>query len=743
MIQQNPKRWIALLLTLMLLVGIAPRSYATEETMPETTPVTLPEVTEETTPETIQEPTTEATLVTTPEAAPEESPANSMLAATAYASTVGNVQLFDQASPNYTTYLNRQLSVTYRPNGTDSSKTAYIKNLGWHFARINGVSYPDDPIYCIEPNKNFAASTSGNYVDQGMTVSGSGSTHGADVWYAMPESYRRAIGLVLLYSEQRWDHSYSVMSTPMASNPNVPLRIATQFLIYEIVTGLRNADTFQLNGSNGYTDGDIFYNAGVDNVPYFAPHYNSIVESVQSAMKIPSFASQTSGTAPTITLTGEQTMVVDSNDVVSNFSFQDGNGAQFWTIGNQFYIQQTGNISSSTVFKGTRYLPSADSSTFSVYYGGTSTYQTCVKLHSPSSANLTAYFKLKAPAAGNLAIQKTTEDGKNLSGWQFGIYSNSSCTNLLSGPHTTNSTGKITVSGLTPGTVYVKELGHNNSTINSQYTCSSTNPQAVTIQNGQTASVTFHNSLKKGTVKIIKVVEDPDTGSRAGWVFEILDAAGKSVGTYTTNAQGEIAVDLVPGQYTVKEILEPGTFWECTSENPQAVTVTAGQTASVTFVNVFRLGQISVQKVNQEGTPLEGVEFLLEWSEDGTNWQPVMETAGPEYPLGSCTASGLQEGKLVTGADGMAVFIGLHPQLQYRLTETRTNQGYQLLADYVFVGELSPEKNYKEEFTVVNVPVFRMPATGGKSLVRIPLLILLCVGTCAGLLLYRKKRRHA
>ena len=198
MIPHNPKRWIAILLTLMLLVGIAPRSYAMEAGTPETTPVTLPEVTEETTPETIPELTTEAT------SAPiqEVSLANSLLAAAAYASTVGNVQLFDQASPNYTTYLNRQLSVTYRPNGTGSSKTAYIKNLGWHFARINGVSYPDDPIYCIEPNKNFAASTSGNYVDQGMTVSGSGSTHGADVWYAMPESYRRAIGLVLLYSEQ-------------------------------------------------------------------------------------------------------------------------------------------------------------------------------------------------------------------------------------------------------------------------------------------------------------------------------------------------------------------------------------------------------------------------------------------------------------------------------------------------------------------------------------------------------------
>ena len=40
---------------------------------------------------------------------------------------------------------------------------------------------------------------------------------------------------------------------------------------------------------------------------------------------------------------------------------------------------------------------------------------------------------------------KTTEDGQNLSGWRFGIYSNSACTNLVSGPYSTNSSGKITV----------------------------------------------------------------------------------------------------------------------------------------------------------------------------------------------------------------------------------------------------------------------------------------------------------
>ena len=220
--------------------------------------------------------TTESeTGVTEPEAdpvenAPEDAVEDDRLAA--YASTVTNVLLFDKASPNYTTVLRSQVSVTYNPNGSDAAKTAYIKNLGWHFARYGGVAYPDEPLYCIEPWRSYGASTSGNSVDRGVTLDGSGSTAGSNVWYAMPEDYREAIGLILLYSDQMWDHSVSVTTTKKDSNPNVPLRIATQFLIYEIVCGLRDPATFKSNSVNVCgTSGDIFYNAGVASVPYFAP----------------------------------------------------------------------------------------------------------------------------------------------------------------------------------------------------------------------------------------------------------------------------------------------------------------------------------------------------------------------------------------------------------------------------------------------------------------------------------------
>ena len=238
----------------------------------------------------------------------------------------------------------------------------------------------------------------------------------------MPAARRQAIGLILLYSNEMWDHSISVTTTRKDSNPNVPLRIATQFLIYEIVCGLRDPETFQLKSSNECgTAGDIFYNAGVSAVSYFAPNYNSLVSYVQAALEIPSFTSSSSGTAPVIQMNSEEISVYDSNGVLSDFSFTDKGGVEFYKSGNTLYITQTGTINESTVHTATKYIPSAENSTYCLWYMSGSTYQTTISLYSPESGSLNAYFKVKGPAVGNLSLTKTTEDGKNLSGWRFGI----------------------------------------------------------------------------------------------------------------------------------------------------------------------------------------------------------------------------------------------------------------------------------------------------------------------------------
>ena len=532
----------------------------------------------------------------------------------ALASTQNSIMLFNYAdTDNYTTVLNSQVTCTYKPNGTDTTRTAYIKNMGWHFARYGGVAYADDPLYCIEPWRSFAASTSGNSVDREVTLDGSGSTAGSNVWYALPAARREAIGLILLYSNQMWDHSISVTTTKKDANPNVPLRIATQFLIFEIVCGLRDPDTFTLNSTNKCgTAGDIFYNAGVASVTNFAANYNTLVSNVQSAKKIPSFTSASSSGAPTITLNGATASVTDSNGVLSNFSFSNGNGASFSKSGNILTITQTGTISESATFTATRNVPSAAGSTYCLWYMNGSSYQTTISLCSAATGSINAYFKLKAvPQVGNITLTKTTEDSKNLSGWQFGIYSNSACTNLVSGPHITNASGQISVSDLSAGTYYVKELGHSDSTINALYYCSSTNPQPVTVTAGATATVSFTNKLNTGGVKLVKTT---NTGTNlSGWQIGLYsDAACTSAVTgspFTTGSDGTVSVmGLTPGTYFAKEVAVSDPYWACDSE-VKTVTVTANATATATFSNTH-YGDLRIQKNAVNGSA-EGWSFQI------------------------------------------------------------------------------------------------------------------------------------
>ena len=671
---------LALALVFLMFFSMVPFGYAaempasqfesgvdppTEESLPEDeTSLTEPTITssepdpdsvpEETIPETESAPETESSEPSA-EDVPQDGPGIMGLSpgdssTWAIGSTQKSIMLFDFAdNGNYTTVLNSQVTCAYKPNGSGTTRTAYIKNLGWHFARYGGVAYADDPLYCIEPWRSYAASTSGNSVDREVTLDGSGSTSGSNVWYALPAARREAIGLILLYSNQMWNHSISVTTTKKDNNPNVPLRIATQFLIYEIVCGLRDPNTFTLNSTNECgTAGNVFYNAGAASVTNFTSNYNTLVSYIQAAKKIPSFTSSSSGSAPTITLTGEETSVYDSNGVLSNFSFTDGSGAEFYKSGSTLYITQTGTISSSTVFKATRYLPSAANSTYNVWYMSGSSYQTTVSLASASSGSLNAYFKLKAPDPGTISLTKTTEDGQNLSGWRFGVYTNSACTSLAAGPYSTNANGKISINGLTAGTYYVKELGHTDSSINAMYYCSSTNPRKVTVTAGSTTTVSFTNKLNTGGISLTKTTEDGKNLS--GWQFGIYSNSACTTlvsGPHSTNTSGKISVTgLIPGTYYVKEIGHTDSainaLYYCSSTNPQSVTVTAGATASVSFTNKLNTGSVKLIKVTNTGANLSGWQIGLYTDAACSN-----AVAGSPFTTGAdgtVTVSGLQKG---------------------------------------------------------------------------------------------------
>ena len=1029
------KRLLCLLLAVMLVFSVplaamaeappeekeVPEASETMEATEAVVETTAPEETEEATEPSTEEPAEDSTEETEPPAedTPDESKDDRNLGAEAYASTQKSIMLFDFAdNGDYTTRLNYQVSCAYKPNSSGTTRTAYVKNMGWHFARYGGVAHADEPLYCIEPWRNYAASTSGNSVDRDVTLNGSGSTTGSNVWYALPSARREAIGLILLYSDQQWNHSISVTSVKKDSNPNVPLRVATQILIYEIVCGLRDPSSFNRNSSNECgTSSDVFYNAAAASVSGFTSCYNSLVSAIQAAKKIPSFCGSSSSSAPTIQLSGDTGSAYDSNGMLSVFSFSNGNGAKFSKSGNTLNITKTGDISESTVFTATRYLPSASNSSYNIWYMSGSSYQTTISLYNAGSSGLNAYFKIKAPSLGNISLTKTTEDGANLSGWKFGIYSDAACTNLVSGPYTTNSSGKLSVSGLAAGTYYVKELGNTDSSLDALYSCASTNPQWVTIASGGTASVSFYNKLNTGSVQLVKktntgenlsgwkiglytdsactkpvsdspfttgsngtvtvsglqpgtlyakeiptgdsywgfdtavktvviqanqtasvtftnthygriqIVKTTNTGNNlGGWTFRVRDSNGKTTGDFTTdengyaitgnlplgrytvvelptedaywagelgfhtvlvtggkdavdtwlnreqglvwiykktntgesvegwhitiysdpectkevgtvitNAEGKaghylspgtyyaketgdelgrfedeywmvdetvqkieilphqdteitftnvqygklkiqktvegdgglagwefrvtdahgnavegspftsgdngtiLTANLLPGEYTVEELLPEDSLYQCKSENPQKVSVVQGQTAEVSFVNALRPGTITVKKVDTTGSSLAGATFLLEWSEGGDTWQPVQHSES--VTKGGCSAEGLTDGCLTSGEDGVLQWTGLHPGLHYRLTETKAPEGFKLLTETAFTGTI-PTDTLSVELTVVNARTFTMPETGAVSGAVLRVLGLAAAISCLCMLSVLFRKRH-
>lgn len=237
----------------------------------------------------------------------------------------------------------------------------------------------------------------------------------------------------------------------------------------------------------------------------------------------------------------------------------------------------------------------------------------------------------------------------------------------------------------------------------------------------ETLSIT-NTALGKGQIS----KEMSDGSSAAGWVFDIYRVSDNAfICTITTGADGTITTDyLLPGDYRVVERIPEDSIYHPVGGAEKILTVVAGETTSVKFVNALRAGEIIVNKVDgSKNTALKGAKFLLEWL-DNDIWTPVIysETIIP----GGCASVGLENGCLVSDENGQIAFYGLHPDCQYRLTEIDAPDGYILQAGAIFEGIL-PADTLSSTHTVYNHPNFVLPSTGVNNNFRLLEIFALCL----------------
>lgn len=214
-----------------------------------------------------------------------------------------------------------------------------------------------------------------------------------------------------------------------------------------------------------------------------------------------------------------------------------------------------------------------------------------------------AYFHLDEEIfqqQGAIEVKKVDENGKALSGAVF-VATNTADSSIAFKIGPTNSSGYATTGNTVPFGIYkVKET-----VFPTGYQSSGTSEWTVTLnKNTPNGTITINavNEQIPGNCKIVKTSED---GNVADISFTL---TGNGVNkTVKTNASGEIQInDLRPGQYVVTE----QSYDKYEPQEARTVTVVSGQTATVTFNNTLRRGDLKVTKTSEDGL-VEGVKFHL------------------------------------------------------------------------------------------------------------------------------------
>lgn len=166
-------------------------------------------------------------------------------------------------------------------------------------------------------------------------------------------------------------------------------------------------------------------------------------------------------------------------------------------------------------------------------------------------------------------------------------------------------------------------------------------PGKQTMMSGAEDPVVFYLKVKTETTGVGHIVKHSEDNKVDGIKFNI---AGNGVNqTVTTNKDGTVDMELMPGVYTVTELAEE----KYEPQSVQRVTIVSGHTSTVTFSNVLKRGALKVIKSSEDNF-VEGVVFRLY----GTSLSGI---AVDEYAVTDANGVATFEGVLISGTEPYTV----------------------------------------------------------------------------------------
>ena len=459
--------------------------------------------------------------------------------------------------------------IVYDSDGNTSVRTISAGNAKRKYLMTD--SSGTHQVYCVESGIDF--NTGNSYVSQ----NGKNSSY----FRKLPTEAQFGVMMALMYG---WHEG---KSSPVTGTNTDDYAFATQTIIWEYQQQLRTSPS-DLHSANGI-DADT-YRYSLKSRPA-EKCYDWILSQMANHYTIPSFAARNQNKADTYTLKynpdrqNYSLTLTDTNNTLANLSLS-ASGIKVSRSGNQ-YTFTSDNMITSPITVSAQKAVNLDCDEMLIW--GCVGKQTMV---SGASDPVYFYFKIDTETYGTGLIKKTSEDGV-VSGIKFNISGNGVNQTVV-----TKADGTVDIS-LMPGVYTVTEQPID------RYEPQSV--QRITIVSGHTSTVTFSNTLKRGSLEIIKSSED---NLVEGVKFHLYGTSlsGLPVDEYAvTDANGVARFEnvLISGAapYTVEEI-----------DTAVRYVIPASQTASVkwekvtsrSFTNILKKFNVTVTKSDTEMGTAQG-----------------------------------------------------------------------------------------------------------------------------------------
>ena len=543
-------------------------------------------------------------------------------------------------------------------------------------------SFDGPACYCIEPGvpRNLYRSY---------------ESYGEDYWDTFPAEYNRTIdgramktllGRIMQYGYQG-NLSLDWRSQNEADADKLAHMMATQVLVWETVVGERDADFNHVAPGSADAVKSV-YRTSHPLYGRFSAYYDSIEANVKKHTIVPSFMDRSEEDAQTVELSWDGSRytatLTDTNSVLSEYAFSSAQSDMTFAVdGNDLTISAetapADGVTITAVRNNTRQGVVVWSDG---HYGPDGTMQDVVTFRDTVSDPMYAYLHLKV-GYGSVKIIKTSEDGK-VDGIAFTISGNG-----VNQTVATNSRGEIRIDSLRPSVYTVTEQSYD------KY-----KPQEVrqvTVISGQVATVTFHNTLKRGSLEVVKTAED---GLNEGVKFHLTGTslAGLPVDEYAVTGSNGKAVfsDVLIGTDYILSEVDTGIIY----------VVPEDQTTAVEWNTVT---QVEVRNV------------LKKWSATVTK-----RDAETGLPQGDATLAGAVYGvyrgeelvdTYITDESGQFTTTDYVCGNDWTIRELSPSEGY-LLNDTVYPVGAEPQ-HYTEEYNPIALDVTEQVIRGGVTLTKV------------------------